>query len=271
MQQSLKRVGCLAQFELTRLCLTKSGVLSLLAFATAWLIILYYPVNYAVEWVYSDSLKDIARDIFGAFGISELLNWPVPEIAMYWLIALFLYPIFAIIISSDQTCADRARGTLRFITLRASRTEIIYGRFLGQVVILTGLIALTLIASVIIAVMRDSSLISVSISLSFFVFFELVIVILPFIALMSFFNSFSNSSRKSIIYVGLFYGLVPLIFALLESYVGQLSYLYYIFPGIQLSNIINPSDTQLSAHLLPLIQMLVLLFLSQYLMKRTSI
>lgn len=269
--QPISRTWCIAKFELTRLMLTKSGLLTLLAFTTIWFIILYYPVNSALELIYSRTFKDIANQIFGVLGLKELLTWLVPEMAIYWLIAIYSFPIFAITLASDQTCADRERGTLRFISLRATRSEIVYGRFIGQVMILGLLITLTLLATILMASFRDSNLMIPAFIKAGELFINLFIVVLPFVALMAFFNSFTRSSKKAIIFSVLFFCFTPLIFSSMQYLLGFGEILNYIRPGYRISDIINPASTQFSIYAIPLAQMMFFIICAQLVMKRSAL
>ena len=270
-QQGLYRIWTLATFELVRLFLTKRGVLSLLAFATAWFLILYYPVNSAVSIVASDGFKEMAKDTFGLLGLSELLNWPVSEFTLYWLIALYSFPVFALGASSDQTCADRTRGTLRFIALRATRNEILFGRFLGQTMIIAILIILTLLATTGMAWWRDSSLLYPALLKSSQLFIELIIVVIPFIALTSFFNSFLRSAKLTSIITLLFFGLGTILIGLLSYKISSAHYLNYIFPGIQIRDIVGQSNFSFIYYLIPLLQTCCYLILASIFMKRSAL
>ncbi len=270
-QKSLLRTWALAKFELIRLFLTKRGMLAIMAFATAWFLILYYPVNSAVGIVSSDGFKEMAKDTFGILGLSTLLNWQVSEFTLYWLIALFSFPVFALGASSDQTCADRTRGTLRFISLRATRNEILFGRFLGQVLIIAILILLTLFATITMAWWRDSTLLGPAILKAAQLFIELVIVVLPFIALTSFFNSFLRSAKLTSIMTLLFFGLGSMLIGLLSYKIASAQYLNYIFPGVQLSDIVGQDKLTIIHYLIPLIQTCGYLTLASIFMKRSAL
>ena len=139
--------------------------------------ILYYPVNYAADLVRTVEFRAAVEQVFGALGLTALLDWPVSELALYWLVAIYTFPLFAIAASSDQTCSDRARGTLRFISLRSTRNEIVLGRFLGQVMITSILVVLTLMATTLLALWRDTSLFLLAAVLSATLFFNLFIAI----------------------------------------------------------------------------------------------
>jgi len=264
-------VWALAKFELIRLFFTKRGMLAILAFATAWFLILYYPVDSAVSIVASDGFKDMARETFGLLGLSALLKWQVSEFTLYWLIALFTFPVFTLGASSDQTCADRTRGTLRFISLRATRNEIIFGRFIGQVLIISLLLLLTLFATTTMAWWRDSNLLLPAIAKASQLFIELVIVVLPFIALTSFFNSFLRSAKLTGVISLLFFGLGTILVTLLTYKISAAQYLNYLFPGVQLIDIVGQDRIQVSHYLIPLIQTACYLTLASIFMKRSAL
>lgn len=270
-QQTLLRLWHLGCFEITRVFQTKSGLLALFAFLLVWFLILYYPVNSAFEFISSPLFEDVANKMFGALGLSALLKWSVPELAIYWLIALYIFPIFAIIITSDQTCADRERGTLRFISLRATRGEIVFGRFLGQLVIMTFLIGLSLVATVLMATLRDSNLFSSGVLKASQLYFQLFILVLPFIALMTLFNSFTTSSKKVVLFSILFFGLGPMLITLVEYSLPMSGYLDYLIPGTQIYDVINSQEQGLSIYVVPLCQMVVYLCLAYFKMKWSSL
>ncbi|MFT5636032.1 MAG: Cu-processing system permease protein [Cognaticolwellia sp.] len=271
MNINLTRLSNIIIFEIVRLFKTKRGLLALLAFATIWFIILYYFVGSASTIVTSHSFESMAQKLFGALGLSALLEWPVAEYAIYWLVAIYFYPSFAILVCSDQFCSDKHRGTLRFITLRATRAELVLGRYLGQLLIIAILILLTSIATTILASVRDMTLLSESILLGSKLSLEILIVVMPFIALMSLLNTFVNSSRLAIVAATLFFALGPLIIAFIEYQFGQNFYLNLLFPGEQISSVLSQSSVVASQYLLPLIQTTILLITSHLIMKRTSL
>ncbi|WDE10580.1 hypothetical protein [Thalassomonas haliotis] len=270
-QFSFQRAWSLASFELIRLFFTKRGALALAAFVTVWSLILYYPVSSAAAMVSSETFKDMALQLFGTLGLSELLTWQAPELAIYWLVAAYSFPMFSLYAASDQTCADRTRGTLRFISLRASRTEILLGRFFGQVMILFLLMLFTLLAVIAMAVYRDSGVLVDTSMKGIGLLKELVIAVLPFIALMSFFNSFIRSSRLAIIACLLFFGLTPVFIAVIESQVSAFSVLNYVLPGMQLSDVINRQGAGIANYLIPLGQTFCYLLVGDLIMRRSSL
>jgi hypothetical protein len=250
---------------------TKRGIIALLAFATVWFIILHYFVSAAATIVTSSTFKQMANELFGALGLSALLKWPVPEFAIYWLVAVYSFPIFSLFAASDQICSDKSRGTLRFISLRATRLELILGRFLGQVMILALLILMTLLATTLLAMSRDSGLALASIGIAAKLFFELLVVILPFVALMTALNCLLSSARMALVSSVLFFGLGPLFVTFIKYQFGQSFYLEQIFPGGQITDILAQAETGIQHFGLPIAQTLVLLFISHLLIKRESL
>ncbi|MFT5758018.1 MAG: Cu-processing system permease protein [Alteromonadaceae bacterium] len=266
-----KRIWILARFELTRLFLTKRGIIALAAFATVWFIILYYLVSSAVTIVSSQSFQEIAKQLFGALGLADLLNWPVPELAIYWLIAAYLFPSFALFSASDQTCSDRTRGTLRFISLRATRAEIIFGRFLGQVLITEILLAVTIVATVLMASYRDFSLLGQGIYQAISLFINLSIIVMPFIALMTLLNSFLQSSKMAIVVCTLIFGLGPFIISIIAYQLPIAEKLNHVFPGGQIAELLGRSEIAFTHYSLPIIQTILFLIMANIIMKRTSL
>jgi len=268
---NLSRLSNIISFEMVRLFKTKRGLLSLLAFATIWFIILYYFISSAADIVNSNSFESMASDLFGALGLSSLLEWPVSEYAIYWLVAVYFFPMFALSVCSDQICSDKHRGTLRFLTLRSTRTEIILGRYLGQLFIIAVLIVMTALATAVLASIRDLSLLLASLQLGAKLSFEVIIVVMPFIALMTLLNTWVHSARFAIVAAVLFFSLGPLVIAFINYQFGQEFYLNLLFPGEQIESILSQSGVVASQYWLPLIQTLVLLFASNLVMKRASI
>ena len=271
MNINLSRLANIITFELVRLFKTKRGLLALSAFATIWFILLYYFISSASEMINSASFEGIVESFFGTLGLSALLDWPVSEYAIYWLVAVYFFPMFALMVCSDQFCSDNQRGTLRFITLRVTRAELVLGRYLGQLLIIAILIFMTLVATTISACIRDISLLSDSIQIGVKLWLELIIIVMPFIALMSLLNTLVNSARLAIVVASLFFGLGPLIVSFITYQFGQDFYLNLIFPGGQISSVLSQNSMIASQYGLPVIQTLLLLMGSHLMMKRAAI
>ena len=265
------RLTQIAGFELVRMFLTKRGLIALAAFALVWLVILRYPIGQAVGIISCPDFEQIARDISGSIGLNKLLDWPEAEFAMYWLIALYSFPVFSLFICSDQTVGDRERGTLRFLSLRSTRFEILFGRFLGQLAVLTCLVGITLVATLAVLGFRDPSLLAGGVGRAVSIFLILIVTFAPFVALMSLINTFASSSRLSIVLAILYFTAGGIIVGLLEWQIPALSVLDYLFPGVQIELLAGQNLPLLSALAIPLVQTAVLLVVAQRVFARSSL
>ena len=271
---SLVNIGRLTQiagFELVRMFLTKRGLIAMAAFALVWLLILRYPIGQAVSIISAPNFEQMARDISGSIGLSKLLDWPEAEFAMYWLIALYSFPLFAIFISSDQTVGDRERGTLRFLSLRSTRFEILFGRFLGQLGVLACLLAITLVATLGVLGYREPSLLMGGLSRAVSIFIIMVVVLSPFVALMSLINTFSRSSRLAIVLAILYFAGGGIIVGILAWQVPALNALDYLFPGVNSELLAGQNLPLLSALGVPLIQSAVFIAIAHRIFTRSSL
>lgn len=266
-----QRLLKIAQFELVRLFMTKRGLLAVAAFTICWLLVLRYPIGQAVSIISSPEMAELAKQVFGAIGLSKLLDWPEAELAMYWLIALYSFPCFCLFICSDQIVGDKQRGTLRFLTLRATRNEILFGRFLGQVLILAALMAVTLIATLAVMVFRDASLLMHGLSRSFIMLCYLIVAVMPFIALMALLNTFARSARLALVLAILFFSLGNIVIGILAWQIPALSVLDYIFPGVQLDQMAGQNSSLFSSLGIPLLQSAILLLVAQRIFVRSSL
>jgi Cu-processing system permease protein len=268
---NIQRLSIITQFELTRVFTTKNGLIALTAFCAVWFILLYYMISAATDIIFSDGFKMVASTLFGALGLNALLKWPVAEFAIYWLVAVYSFPLFTLFVASDQTCSDRMRGTLRFITLRATRSEILTGRFLGQFLTIVVLILSTLVACIALATVRDGALLFPAINQALVLFLELSVIITPFIALMSLLNSILSSSKMSIVVSILFYTLGALLIGFIQYQLNSDLFLDYIFPGTQISKVVALEGLDVTHYLIPLLQTALLLFIADKLLKRASV
>ena len=268
---NVRRLTQIAGFELVRMFLTKRGLIALAAFAVVWLVILRYPIGQAVGIISSPDFEQIARDISGSIGLNKLFDWPEAEFAMYWLIALYSFPVFSLFICSDQTVGDRERGTLRFLSLRSTRFEILFGRFLGQLAVLTCLVGITLVATLAVLGFRDPSLLVGGVGRAVSIFLILIVTFAPFVALMSLINTFASSSRLSIVLAILYFTAGGIIVGLLEWQIPALSVLDYLFPGVQIELLAGQNLPLLSALAIPLVQTAVLLAVAQRIFARSSL
>ena len=92
----------LAQFEVKKMLFNPRGIIALVAFSLVWLLILLYPIRGASEFLISPDYKALIEGLFGPEVVSELFKWSVAELAIYWIAALYLFPLFSIFIAADR-------------------------------------------------------------------------------------------------------------------------------------------------------------------------
>jgi ABC-type transport system involved in multi-copper enzyme maturation permease subunit len=268
---SVFRVWQITQFELTRLFATKRGLLALAAFAMVWFMILKYPIGHAVPFLNSPEFSDIAKQMAGSIGLRELVSWPEAEFSIYWIISLYCFRIFSLFISSDQTVGDRQRGTLRFLSLRSTRDEILVGRYLGQLLIMSILILATVVATLAVMTYRDHTLIGTGVLLGLKISVQLSIICMPFIALMAFINIIASSSRLSIIIAILLFTLGTGLISYISSYISIVDLLFYLFPGEQIADVAGQQDTNFFNWLLPVLQSLMWIILAGLILRKRAL
>jgi ABC-type transport system involved in multi-copper enzyme maturation permease subunit len=262
----------IAVFELRKFFFNTRGIIALIAFALVWGVLLIYPIQGASAMLMQPNIKDLIDGLFGVNTFNVLFEWPVAEMAVFWCFALYLFPMFSILIAADQFSSDKTRGTLRFFTIRTSRDSLLFGRFLGQILIQGLLILLTIIATIALAFYRDSQLFLQAISSGALVGLNLLIVILPFTALMTLLSLYARTARQAMVLATILWTLVSLAILLLSNQSSLLAELQWLLPGAQLSNMINTNglNSLAFAHI-PLLQTAAALLLGRIYIQRSQL
>ncbi|NMH63735.1 ABC transporter permease subunit [Shewanella salipaludis] len=262
----------IAKFELHKLFLQTRGIVALIAFGLVWGLILLYPVQSASGILLQPQFKEMIDRLFGPNTLNELFDWPVAELAVFWCVALYLFPIFSIFIAADQFASDKSRGTFRFICLRASRDSLFFGRFLGQMLIQSLLILLTVLATIILAASRDPNLLLTAGNTGLGVAINLIIVIMPYTAGMAILSLYASTARQATIYATILWTLVSIGIMLLDSQLPYVGALRWVLPGSQLDAMINTQGlASFSYAPIPLLQTAVILLLGRVYLQRSAL
>lgn len=268
---NLNRLWHISTFELKRLFASKRGLIALCAFSLVWLLILRFIISESVTIIASPDYASFASGLLNSIGIERVLNWPVAELSVYWLVALFCFPTLCILLCNDQTVGDRERGTIRFLVLRSSRLELLIGRFLGQMLVLAILVALTVSSSLILVAIRDGSLVSQGLQMSDFISLNIILAMSPYVALMSLFNTFARSARLTVVSVIIFFIAGGFVVKMLIWQFPMLDVLNYIFPGVQINQMKSLSISTPIVAAITMGQTVVYLFLAERILARSSI
>ncbi|MEE9334913.1 MAG: ABC transporter permease subunit [Granulosicoccaceae bacterium] len=262
----------IAHLELFRLFGTKRGWIATIALLLIWAMIICYVIYPAADLLSSSETASFAGLVLEWLGLDEVTRWPSAEISLYWMLSLYMLPYFCIVMAADQIASDKFRGTLRYITLRTSRTSIFFGRFLGQAFIQFLLVAVTLATVVALVAWRapdqlNSVFGSVPVVLS-----NLFIVLMPYIALMSLVSVVAKSAIQAILFAVIAWILVLIIVGVVQSSIGPIEFLDWLLPGSQVSMLLKLSGWQtMQLAVIPVMQTGVLLGMGWFAMQRCDL
>lgn len=266
------RMFNIARNEWARLFMSKHGWLAITAFGLIWILFLIYVIRPAANYIANVDMGIIFELLLPKMDMAILKNWLTAEVGLYWFFALYLLPFFTMVSAADQIASDRSRGTLRFLVLRASRTEIFFGRFIGQYVI--QLLAIFVTAATVIALIAIYNPDRVSSALSEIpiVMLNLALVLLPVAALMALASVLSRSARRATLWVIIGWIVAWFVLGYIQYSVGLPELLQWVLPGSQRSSLVmlRGSDT-LSLAPIPLVQTIVLLVLGWIAMQRCEL
>jgi len=250
----------ISRFELTKLFGTTRGWISIAAFVLIWLLVLLYVIEPGARFVGGPDTGSLVGVLLEHVGWQSLADWPAPELALYWLVALYLLPFFSIVIAADQMASDKARGTLRYLSLRASRTQLFLGRFVGQCAIQLLLILVTLGSVVALVAINSPERLTPVIERCPLVALNLLLVLLPYVALMACVSILAKSARQATLFAVIAWILVSIIIAYVQSRFGPMAILDWVLPGSQVSALLKLHGTDtLNLAPVPIIHTLVLL------------
>lgn len=261
-----------SRFELQRLFLTPRGWFALAAFTTIWYFLLRYPIYQASVQLQEPEIQQMLSSMLGMVGMYNLLNWSLPELSVYWALTVFFMPLAVLFATADQTCSDRSRGTLRFLTLRSSRDSIFFGRFIGQILVQALLIGLSLLATLGLAVWRVGELPLSAVNATLVIWLNLLIVLLPFTALMALCSALVRSSRLAISLAIVSIGVITGSLGYLVWHFPDLRVVLEYMPGAQLPMLLGAQGWDTLKHCgLPLLQTAVLLLIGRIVMQEKAL
>ncbi|MGL5392157.1 MAG: ABC transporter permease subunit [Shewanella sp.] len=269
---TLNNMLIIALFELRKFFVNGRGIIALFAYGLIWAILLCYPIKSASAMLMQPNIKELIDGLFGINTLNALFEWPVAEMAVFWCFALYLFPLFSLLSAADQFSSDKNRGTLRFLSIRTSRDSLFFGRFLGHIFIQALLILLTIIATIALALSRDSHLLLAAISSGALVGLNLLIIILPFTALMSVLSLYARTPRQGMVLATILWTVISLLMLLLGQQSSLVAQLQWLLPGAQLPSMLNTSGWQSFTFApIPLLQTAATLILGRVYLQRSSL
>ncbi|MEM0911805.1 MAG: ABC transporter permease subunit [Pseudomonadota bacterium] len=269
---SINRALLFSRFEFNRFLLSKRGLIALVCYLLLWSFLLIEIVSRSADLLRSSAFTDVIYPLLGEAGFEKLIEWSAPELVFYWVVAMLSFPLLAVFASADQLCSDKARGTMRFLTLRATRFEILVGRFLGQVCISACFILLSIFAVLVLVIYNGESSLSASVMLCGKVFFHLLITVVPIIAFMTLINTFSTSSKQTIVYFFLIILLVYITIGLIETYlISNVGHALLILPNVNWTARLQLGLSEFGTWGIPIIQTVIFLAFAQVQFARSAL
>lgn len=262
----------MAQQELHTSFASKRGLFVSITFIVIWTLLLFYPIRYSAEALHNPETSSLMLSALSMVGLEPLKEWQLAEFAIYWIVALFLFPASSLLMATDQMISERNRGGLRFLTLRCGRGQIFFGRFIGHLLIQSCLIVITLAITYVLLLLNGSSLWLEGLTIMPLLLLNLVLVVCPFIALMSLLSVVMNSVRMASLLAVIILLLGGLMVNYAASYLPFLAVLNYWIPGAQVAQMaqVNPSAALFTLWS-PAMQTLGFLTLGYGLFKRQAI
>lgn len=262
----------IAQDEILRLLSTRRGLVALLGFLLIWAAVLNYGILPAAALFDGADEAGLIEFLLGRLGLEAWQQWPAPALAVYWVVSLYLLPFMALVTSADQTASDRSRGTLRFVVLRSTRQEVFLGRFLGQCIVLLLVILVTLGSVLVVIALNSADLLSASMARTPVIVVNLVLLVLPYIALMAWVSVMARSARQATLYAVIVWLCVSLLVSWLQSRWGPLPLLDWALPGSQVARLLRLTDWQtLDYALIPILHTVLLLMVGGVMMQRRDL
>lgn len=266
------KILVLAIDEVLRLLSTKRGLLSLLGFCLIWAAVLNYGILPAAKLVGGASESGLLQLLMEQFRLDATELWPTPELNVYWISCLYLLPFLAILTSADQTASDRNRGTLRYLVLRCGRLEIFFGRYVGQLFILLGVVLITLGSVLAITALNSANSLPESLASAPAIIVNLMLLLAPYIALMAVVSVLARTARQATLYAVIIWIAVSLLVSYLRAWFPDNNLLDWALPGSQVSELrwLSGWDTMALAPI-PIVHTLFFLTVGAVLMQRRDV
>ena len=265
----------IAQHEVLKLFGTRRGWVSVAAFLLVWGVILGLVIEPATRFLSNEETGGIIGALFGE-RVSRLTNnWATLEVSLYWMVALYVLPVFAVLIAADQMASDRTRGTLRYLLLRCGRFTLFFSRFVGQLFIMALMVGITYFASVAMTALHSGERAMEMMGDVLPITFNLWLVLMPYVAMMSLLSVLARSARQAIIFSVIAWIAMWILIQVVQNKFGAASWvgvLDWVMPGAQIQGLVRLSDwNTLQLAPIPIAHTIVLLMLGAFFMWRRDL
>jgi len=161
---------------------------------------------------------------------------------------------------------------MRFLVLRASRTQIFLGRFIGQYFIQLFIILVTFLSVLALVAFNAPENVSVALADAPVVLVNLALVLMPYVALMALVSVLASSARQATLFAIVGWIVLWFLLGYIQSKFGPFPILDWVLPGSQLGSLVKLGgwDT-LNLAPIPLLHTLVLLAFGWFAMHRCDL
>lgn len=262
----------LALGEVRRLLASRRGLVSLLAFAAFWYAVLVWFVRPAGRLAGSSDSPGPAALLDELLGFNLLERWPAPEMAAWWVAALYALPFVAVLTGADQIASDRARGTLRYLVLRVSRLQVLLGRFLGQALLMLAMVLATGLSSVVVVALERAHAVSDALASVPAATLAIWLTLLPWVALMALVSALSSTPGQATRYAVILWVVLSIASGWLARRFPDVALVDHLLPGSSVRALYaHTGQSALAAASIGVVQALVLLTLAAVVMRRRDL
>jgi ABC-type transport system involved in multi-copper enzyme maturation permease subunit len=261
-----------ATHELNGLIRKPKGIIVLLLFIILWCAWMHIPM----AWLYkksliTPSLQSLSSELpsLTAAQVDGLARWPSFITAAIWYIGLFVFPAIPLLLSSDLMVSDLQRGTIRFFALRTTRRSFLLGRFLGQVLNLSVFILIAILLTIGFLKYWGSSVLEQEMWALSASGLNFLIISMPVLGLLTLASTFASTPRRAMLWAVLTWTVFGWIIGYITNAYPAMSYLHYLVPGHQLSDLISLYGLKsLTLAPIAIVQTLIFLLGADYLLGR---
>lgn len=229
---SPRRIALLARYDLRGALTGAKGLVYLVPFAFFW--------TWLLQRLYYDGLGhwlQSSRGIaFAAYWLgTETARWMFrlapPSLSAFFVAALAVAPLFAMLGACDQLASDLGRGYLRFLVPRCGRLEIYLARLLSACCLISGATLVAGLLAMAVAGLVDGRAPGEILAYGLRVNLVLLLYNLPFIAIMSLVSAAVASAPAALLSGTGGYALVLALVYLVTARWPEAAAVRYLLPG----------------------------------------
>lgn len=194
----LRQLLLLAMFEWRRVFGNKKAWLVLLALVLVWGTLFWQVLLPLSVKLQDPTLRLMAYQGLAQLGLANLSAWRLPEVAMFWLLCCSVWPVASMLLTASQTCRDRQQGTLRFLLLRTTRSQLFFGRFFGHWLLMGWLMLAVNILFLTMLALQYQHIPWAAASQMPQLWCNAMLMMLPFVSLMALCSVWAKSSRVAL-------------------------------------------------------------------------